>query len=650
MGKSRKLMCMLMVIILCVASTTVSAELVGTDSSSVTRVSEVMGLRETNSETYLMSDGSYQCVIYAEDKYFLDEEYSYQVINNSIVRDSAIKDGLQYRNKANAFNVTFANKTVPAISFEYKGTGFSFSPESNSGQLGTATTAGNSSMTVGTVRNCDTLEKLTMTGENTVTYTNVFPNTDLVYVLGNNALKEYIILNNSSSPNEFTFTFHLNGLTLQSINGNCCFMDSSGEEMFSLAPLFAIDAVGELTQDVFYEILPGQGKNEVTVKVVLDNDYLSDPDRIFPIVVDPSIMMSGYSNIYDTYVTERYPTLTNGAVTYLRTGRDTDFYTRRSYIRFVLPTYIDGDNVTSAYINLKKYSGATPAITAYRVLSSWDSNTLTWNNRPNYTTANCSATASLVSDNWYRAYVTNIVKGWLKGTTANYGFMIRDAVETNTDQWTTFYSSEGASPNKPELIINYTTTRPIITRDLVVYKNSAASVNLSDLNNYIAEANSIFTGKFNISFNRLWSGSSSALNQRAGCAKVYTVCCDSNCGALNACKTSHHKSGLHFLYIDSSSTSSTVRFVDYATCYYDSSAAKHNQCYGLSDTDNDVLVSLRAPTIQRTTCHELAHCFGARDNVCTPGESCVMTYDSNVTNKWCSQCTQDILNYLDSRR
>lgn len=71
-----------------------------------------------------------------------------------------------------------------------------------------------------------------------------------------------------SSPNEFAFTFHLNGLTLQSINGNYCFMDSSGEEMFSLAPLFAIDAAGELTQDVFYEILPGLGKNEVTVKVV----------------------------------------------------------------------------------------------------------------------------------------------------------------------------------------------------------------------------------------------------------------------------------------------------------------------------------------------------------------------------------------------
>ena len=52
---------------------------------------------------------------------------------------------------------------------------------------------------VSPVNNCDALSQLTNTGSNTVTYANAFPNTDLVYVLDNSALKEYIILENRYS-------------------------------------------------------------------------------------------------------------------------------------------------------------------------------------------------------------------------------------------------------------------------------------------------------------------------------------------------------------------------------------------------------------------------------------------------------------------
>lgn len=51
--------------------------------------------------------------------------------------------------------------------------------------------------------------------------------------------------------------------------------------------------------------------------------------------------------------------------------------------------------------------------------------------------------------------VTTLVKKWLAGTYSNYGFMVKDATESGTTHWTTFYSSDASSPNKPELIINY---------------------------------------------------------------------------------------------------------------------------------------------------------------------------------------------------
>lgn len=39
-----------------------------TMDETATRVQEVASLRETNSETYLLSDGTYECVVYAYDK------------------------------------------------------------------------------------------------------------------------------------------------------------------------------------------------------------------------------------------------------------------------------------------------------------------------------------------------------------------------------------------------------------------------------------------------------------------------------------------------------------------------------------------------------------------------------------------------------
>lgn len=40
------------------------------------RVEEVSELRERNADTYLLSDGSYECVVYSENKYYKNERVS----------------------------------------------------------------------------------------------------------------------------------------------------------------------------------------------------------------------------------------------------------------------------------------------------------------------------------------------------------------------------------------------------------------------------------------------------------------------------------------------------------------------------------------------------------------------------------------------
>lgn len=72
------------------------------ETVAVSRVREEVSLRESNAETYLLSDGSYECVVYANDKYFRDENGEYVQIENRIIdRETIINDiSYDYSNKS----------------------------------------------------------------------------------------------------------------------------------------------------------------------------------------------------------------------------------------------------------------------------------------------------------------------------------------------------------------------------------------------------------------------------------------------------------------------------------------------------------------------------------------------------------------------
>lgn len=114
----------------------------------------------------------------------------------------------------------------------------------------------------------------------------------------------------------------------------------------------------------------------------------------------------------------------------------------------------------------------TPNIYAYRVAGSWDSGTITWNNKPAYVDStsyeNRSDKAILGSDGWFSMECRTMVRNWKKGT-PNYGFCVKDLNENNTSIWNTLCSSDAASPNKPELVINF--------KDVVCWRVDVGNLN-----------------------------------------------------------------------------------------------------------------------------------------------------------------------------
>ena len=386
----------------------------------------------------------------------------------------------KYANAASATRVYFSeeNPTVLLVSGKDK-LGFSLVDSENVAAQ------------IGSKGNEYKFSEFDLRSENCITYPNVYKGADLVYSANNGYLKEYIVLADASAPTEFYFEFDTKNYCIKKNDtGTLNVYNADGELVFEFGSLFAVDSADNYTDELKYEIV--ETKEDTTiVGVSVDRAYLNDPNRVFPVLIDPSVMVTGADCTYDTYVSSRYPTTNYYLYNWLRTGRDEDYYTRRTYIKFDLPTGIASSSITSAYINLKYYSGSTPTVKAYRTTGSWSSSTLTWNNMPGYTKTNASANASLYSNNWYRLYVTNIVKSWRAGTYSNYGFMLKDDTESGTSHWTTFYSSDAASPNKPELNIYY--NPPTVYYGSRPYQEAPAG-NASNCMGYALEYKNYITG------------------------------------------------------------------------------------------------------------------------------------------------------------
>jgi hypothetical protein len=448
--------------------------LVETGKEQVYRVRELTQLREKNADTFLLSDGTRECVVYSQDKYYYDEDGLVEIDNTIESFKSEGEDNRYlYRNRAGAMRFYFAEN--PSVLIENGEKKISFSV------IGTNDVAAQ----IDFCSYGDAFSEICPPTQSCVVYPRAFTSTDIIYSVNNECLKEYIFLSNADAPNEYMFQFDTSDSVI-GINekGLLGVYDLQGNQTFAMGSLFAIDSRGVRTDEVEYSIVEKTEKTTI-VSVRISESYLKNTERVFPVLIDPSIMITGETCTYDSFVSSKYPSANYYLSDWLRTGRDDDYNTRRTYIKFDIPSSVT-QYIASAQIFMKKYSGASPNVYACRVTSSWNSSTITWNNKPEFDGTYSSGNAVFVSNNWYAFDVTKLAIMWKKGVVPNYGVLIKDWSESGASQWTTFYSSDAASPNKPELRIIYT---PYDTT-LLAYKENYLDGTYSPRDNYFSSVSS----------------------------------------------------------------------------------------------------------------------------------------------------------------
>lgn len=184
----------------------------------------------------------------------------------------------------------------------------------------------------------------------------------------------------------------------------------------------------------------------------------------------------------DTYVTIYEPDNNFGLQTDILIEAYVD-HQARSLVQFDLSSIPSEATVSSATLKLYHAvrSAAEPAgrvIWAYRLTQSWTETGATWNSYDginpwttlggDYTATDGAAyTMTNTLPRWIEWDVTNIAKAWIESGQPNYGFLIKDADETPTDNdyWSKFRSREYTNqPDRnPILEISYTVPTPTPT-------------------------------------------------------------------------------------------------------------------------------------------------------------------------------------------
>ena len=177
----------------------------------------------------------------------------------------------------------------------------------------------------------------------------------------------------------------------------------------------------------------------------------------------------------DSYVNKMYPTQNYGLERNTFAGVYAADVWWRTYIQFDVSSLPSGAVIEDASLELYYFAAVSTAsagpIGAYKVTSSWNESSITWDDQP---TASSTATDTVIvpaanTSSFLSWNITELVEGWrvknniynVSTRTTNYGVMLRDTDESTVEHYKGFHTSDELNANeRPKLTITYWVPTP----------------------------------------------------------------------------------------------------------------------------------------------------------------------------------------------
>lgn len=448
-------------------------------------IGEDEGKRSEFYKEYILSNGARLATIYPSSIHY-DENGKWKDIDNTLV--AMISDGNAfYTNTAGKLNIRFPQNLTTNGTICVTKSGFSVQfgmagelrssgglVVASAGQIGSESTAGILTVSAAQPSSAQ-IQQIDLTAARAeaeypetvldrltsrLIYTNIFPNTDVIYDLQGNQLKESIILQQYDST-LWGYRYTLNAGNLVPVLNEDQHIDlcdpNTDEVVLTMPAPYLVDDNGVFNYDVDVSLV--RNGSGYWLSYYLPQEWLAEEERAWPVVLDPVITEPGtYTNVQDRTVTENYAEAnTLGTI-------QCGYYSKAGAMRFFmqfleLPRMTSADVIIDATISLYKpyNSGTTANVEVHKVTETWLASEITWATQPSFDT-NIEDYVVCKLANTYTWNITDIVRGWYE--TANNGMMFKvpsDIETAGTDNWKQFYSSDysNTTATMPTLTITY---------------------------------------------------------------------------------------------------------------------------------------------------------------------------------------------------
>jgi RHS repeat-associated protein len=341
-----------------------------TAAKPATRIKELTAQRSAHGTVYQLSDGRLEQELSSTPVHYRAGDGSWRPIDTSV--RPTVRPGFVLGNDTNRFQSYFGADPRRTVLF--------------------ASDAGSIALGVPDAR----LRRPTADGD-TVTYADAFgPGVDLSYEVTAGLLKEKIVLAAPpGQPGDLTFRFSLavNGLVAsQRADGSIAFSATADAPPALLMPKpFMTDSApdaaspyGTAYSGAVAQALSGTGAGRI-LTLTVDGDWLADPARRYPVVVDPTIKIAPTpTDSADTMILSDTPDTNYDSSWRLSVGT-TETGAARSLLKFALPEALKGAPVAAAqlqvYYDQHHTTNTQDAfLQAHRVTADWSETTATWAN------------------------------------------------------------------------------------------------------------------------------------------------------------------------------------------------------------------------------------------------------------------------------
>lgn len=358
---------------------------------------EKVDKRTQNTKIYEDESGSGYAVVTGYSQHYLDTNKKWQDIDSSLTKDG-VDGNYAFQNKANRYKVQF-KESAENYFLKVKNNGESLEMGIEGAQKGEIISNGNN-----------------------ITYKNILDKIDLSYSIGEDSIKEDIIVNEIPENKSISYKIKTSkelsvqnqkesGLKITDKDGNLFWYiavpsvigRNTGDPVFGNYELKKINNEEYIASTNFEKLLPPEETGQ------------------YPFTIDPSIIIpdqAGSANenvtIYEdggnSTIGKTNPVLQVGGTTYRGDSR--------SLLKFSVPSLPNIDTAILSLASNEEKSSIT-RVKAYRPTSNWSLDTINWYDQPGIGNIESSATGS-IAWNWWNFNLTNLVKEWSAGG-ANYG-------------------------------------------------------------------------------------------------------------------------------------------------------------------------------------------------------------------------------------